>query len=62
MGSDDVEQVFEPFWRMEGQRPDQDRAGLGLALCEGFAEILGHEIEAALLPEQIFEVTLRACP
>ncbi|MEP3298258.1 MAG: HAMP domain-containing sensor histidine kinase [Pseudoruegeria sp.] len=54
----DVSRLFEPFWRKEGQRPNQDHAGLGLALSLGFADILGFDLNARLTEQKIIEIIL----
>ncbi|MCL2429277.1 MAG: DUF4118 domain-containing protein, partial [Alphaproteobacteria bacterium] len=44
---EDVERIFEKFYRVRG--PDRQRAGtgLGLAICRGFIEAMGGTIDAA---------------
>lgn len=56
--ADDLASMFEPFWRKGGQQADAHHAGLGLALCRGFADILGLDLIAQLQPPGVFEITL----
>jgi CheY-like chemotaxis protein len=45
IAEDKLEEVFQEFKRGEGVRPNQDRGlGLGLAIVEKIARILGHRI------------------
>lgn len=59
MDATDVSKVFEPFWRKDGQRSNQDHAGLGLALSLGFADVLGMDLNARLSAQNAFEITLQ---
>ena len=45
--ADDLERIFDKFYRV--QRGDRQRAGtgLGLAICRGFIEAMGGTIAAA---------------
>lgn len=46
-----LEEIFQEFKRGDVQRPDQDRGlGLGLAIVEKIAGILGHRISVKSLP------------
>lgn len=48
---DKLEEIFHEFKRGEGVRPHQDRGlGLGLAIVEKIARILGHRIQVASMP------------
>ncbi len=48
---DKLEEVFHEFKRGEGVRPQQDRGlGLGLAIVEKIARILGHRIQVSSVP------------
>ncbi|MGK9063851.1 hybrid sensor histidine kinase/response regulator NahK/ErcS' [Stutzerimonas chloritidismutans] len=48
---DKLEEIFHEFKRGEGVRPHQDRGlGLGLAIVEKIARILGHRIQVASVP------------
>ncbi|MFK0087465.1 NahK/ErcS family hybrid sensor histidine kinase/response regulator [Pseudomonas sp. NPDC090755] len=51
IAEDKREEVFQEFKRGDVQRPDQDRGlGLGLAIVEKIAGILGHRIELRSVP------------
>ncbi|WP_168769236.1 sensor histidine kinase [Yoonia maricola] len=60
LDADDLDKVFEPFWRKDGQQSDRDHAGLGLALCKGFADILSLDLQARVTADQQFEMILKA--
>ncbi|WP_165788452.1 hybrid sensor histidine kinase/response regulator NahK/ErcS' [Stutzerimonas stutzeri] len=48
---DKLEEIFHEFKRGEGVRPQQDRGlGLGLAIVEKIARILGHRIQVSSVP------------
>ena len=48
---DKLEEIFHEFKRGDGVRPHQDRGlGLGLAIVEKIARILGHRIQVASVP------------
>ena len=49
--ADKREEIFQEFKRGDSQRPDQDRGlGLGLAIVEKIAGILGHRIQVRSTP------------
>src|SRR5690606_7897790 len=51
IASDKLEEIFQEFKRGEGVRPNQDRGlGLGLAIVEKIARILGHRIRVISQP------------
>ena len=45
---EDLPRLFEPFWRKQSARSDDDHMGLGLALSTAFAERLGMKLTATL--------------
>jgi len=48
---DKLEEIFHEFKRGDGVRPQQDRGlGLGLAIVEKIARILGHRIQVSSVP------------
>ncbi len=57
---DDLAHLFKPFWRKSGARSDRSHAGLGLALAQRFADILGLQIEAHLIGGNRLQMTLRS--
>ncbi|WP_434698257.1 hybrid sensor histidine kinase/response regulator NahK/ErcS' [Pseudomonas sp. D1-1] len=53
IAQDRLEEIFQEFKRGDVQRPDQDRGlGLGLAIVEKIAGILGHPIKVRSWPGQ----------
>lgn len=53
IAQDRLEEIFQEFKRGDAQRPDQDRGlGLGLAIVEKIAGILGHPIQVRSWPGQ----------
>lgn len=51
IAEDKLEEVFQEFKRGDGVRPNQDRGlGLGLAIVEKIARILGHRIRVSSQP------------
>jgi two-component system, sensor histidine kinase len=53
IAEDRLEEIFQEFKRGDVQRPDQDRGlGLGLAIVEKIAGILGHRISVKSWPGQ----------
>ncbi|XXE52156.1 PAS domain-containing protein [Pseudomonas sp. R1-15] len=53
IAQDRLEEIFQEFKRGDVQRPDQDRGlGLGLAIVEKIAGILGHPIQVRSWPGQ----------
>jgi two-component system sensor histidine kinase KdpD len=50
LGEDEVERIFEPFYRAAGQTGTG--AGLGLAIARGFVEASGGRVWVESLPHQ----------
>jgi signal transduction histidine kinase len=48
LGPEDVERLFERFWRKEVARPDGRHSGLGLSIVRSSAEFLGGSCRASL--------------
>jgi len=44
---DDIQRVFEPFYRAKSAAPDAGRAGLGLSIARTLAELQGGSVEYA---------------
>jgi len=55
----DVPHVFERFWRKNHLAAEAvHHSGLGLSIVQSFAEVLGMSVQAALAPDNVFEVRL----
>ncbi|HEY4129295.1 MAG TPA: ATP-binding protein [Gemmatimonadaceae bacterium] len=50
INTDDIQRVFEPFYRAKAAAPDAGRAGLGLSIARTLAEIQGGSVEYAPRP------------
>ncbi|MBA1202619.1 response regulator [Pseudomonas capeferrum] len=64
IAADKCVEVFQEFKRGEAQRPDQDRGlGLGLAIVEKIAGILGHAVHLRSVPGKgsVFSVEVPRC-
>ena len=48
LSEEDVERVFDRYWRRDEARGDTAHVGLGLSLAKACAEALGHELSAQL--------------
>jgi len=57
MASEDLARLFQPFVQAESVGHRQEGAGLGLALCHHFCELMGGEIHAASVPGQGAELS-----
>ncbi|MCA9424999.1 MAG: HAMP domain-containing histidine kinase, partial [Candidatus Omnitrophica bacterium] len=55
----DLDQIFEPFWRKDAARSEEDRHGLGLSLVQRFSELLNVKVEASLPEEGKFQMKVR---
>ena len=55
---DDVERMFEPFWRGDPERMDRGHRGLGMFVAQSLAQSLGLAREVELLPEGRLRVRL----
>ena len=59
----DAPKVFDRFWRSDAARtPSGDHCGLGLALCQRIALLLGGTIDATTITSGLFTITLRFPP
>jgi two-component system sensor histidine kinase QseC len=54
----DLDVMFDRFWRKDEARTGGRNAGLGLALVRALADLLGIEVETRLLPDRTFRITL----
>lgn len=53
LAPDDVERLFERFWRKEAARSGGEHVGLGLSLARAFAAAMDWRLEAALEGDQL---------
>jgi signal transduction histidine kinase len=58
LNSQDIERLFERFWRKEGARTSGQHVGLGLSIVRTFATALGWQVTAALDATQVLTITL----
>lgn len=56
---EDVTHLFEPFWKSDTSRTDAHNLGLGLALAQELARLLGCHLSAELLPSRDLQIVLR---
>lgn len=56
---EDLEHVWEPFWRKDAARSDGQRCGLGLALVKAYAKAMSIGLHVELTSSQRFRVTVR---
>jgi two-component system sensor histidine kinase QseC len=54
----DVEQMFEPFWRKDESRTGNTHCGLGLALVKAYCAVMRAEITASLSSDHQLQVRL----
>jgi signal transduction histidine kinase len=54
----DVPHLFERLWRKDKSRTGNDHCGLGLALSQTFAELLGFSLEARFSGEKTLSISL----
>lgn len=55
----DLPHVFERFWRKKHLGSDDGHhSGLGLSIVRAFADVLGMDVQVALVPGNVFEVGL----
>jgi two-component system sensor histidine kinase QseC len=54
----DLGVMFDRFWRKDEARTGGRNVGLGLSLVRALADLLGLEVEAQLLPDRRFRITV----
>lgn len=54
----DMEHIFDRFWRKDASRSDHRRLGLGLSITKALTELLGIDLAAELTPDHLFIVRL----
>ena len=55
---EDLDRMFDPFWRKNGARAGAGHSGLGLALVRVMCEALGAKVWAELGDDQRFAITV----
>lgn len=55
----DMNDIFQPFWRKDASRTDARSSGLGLALVREYAKLLGLKIEASIPEPDLFEISIQ---
>jgi signal transduction histidine kinase len=58
LGREDVEHVFERFWRKDESRTDRRHIGLGLSIAKAMCEMLGLRLRVDLIEGGRFEVKI----
>ena len=58
LGQEDLEHLFERFWRKDQARTTDGHAGLGLSIVKALADAIGIRVDADLSPESILTVSL----
>ncbi|MFV2055324.1 MAG: sensor histidine kinase [Thiohalomonadales bacterium] len=56
--NEDIDHLFERFWRKDVARTDMHHSGLGLSLVKSFCDVLNIKVEAQLNPQQSFSIRL----
>jgi len=56
---EDLEHLFEPFWRKEESRTDQSHCGIGLSLVSAYSRLIDIELCAELPAPDLFRILLR---
>ncbi len=58
LDSDDLPVMFDRFWRKDQVRQGGRNLGLGLAIVRALADLLGFEVEASLVADDLLEIAL----
>jgi signal transduction histidine kinase len=59
---EDLEHLFEPFWRKDAARSDGGHSGVGLAIAAAYAKLLGAELAASLVGEGRLRMRVKLMP
>ena len=54
---DDLDHVFDPFWRKQADRSDSDHCGLGLTLVAAYARLMRIPVHTVLSPDKMFVIS-----
>jgi two-component system sensor histidine kinase QseC len=58
---DDLERLFEPFWRKQQEQGGEAHCGVGLSLVAAYAKLLGIAVRAEMPAPHVLRIEL-ACP
>ena len=58
LSAEDVDHVFERFWRKDEVRTDREHSGLGMSIVKACAKLLGGTTTATLTPARQFRVEI----
>ena len=58
ISKEDLEHLFEPFWRKDDARTDSRHCGVGLSVVSAYAQVLGVAIDVDLPRDGVFRVQL----
>ena len=61
LNEEDLERLFERFWRKDASRTGYGHSGLGLSIVKACVALLGGECRATLSPDRRFQVEV-TCP
>jgi len=56
--SEDLEHLFEPFWRKDESRADHAHCGIGLSLVKAYGRLLNIDVQALLPDSNLFRIVL----
>jgi two-component system sensor histidine kinase QseC len=58
LGQEDLDHIFERFWRKDAARTAGGHAGLGLSIVQALADTLGIQVAADLADNGVFSIRL----
>jgi len=56
--SQEINRIFEPFWRQDRSRTDHTHSGLGLTIVDSLAGAMNLQVDATVSPERSLRITL----
>lgn len=59
LGPEDLQHVFEPFWRKDAARTSGEHCGLGLSLVAAYAAAMGAQLSVELPTPESFRIRVR---
>jgi len=54
---DDLNHIFDPFWRKQADRSDPDHCGLGLTMVAAYARLMKIPVRTEISPDQVFVIS-----